>query len=228
MTKKKLIAITMCVDDRDMITKDVAYDYIRREYGESIQRAGAVPIYIDSSTDVTAITQMVDGVVIGGGYDIDPHQYGEENRYCDDIEPVTRTNWEQQLIAACDEAKVPILGVCYGCQLLNIHYGGTLVQDIQRQHPDALFHGDSDNPVTHSVTFETDCLDFVAGQAIDVVSRHHQAVDQLGEGMNAVAHSEDGVIEAIAGHGHVGVQWHPESSVDSAHIYEAFVKNLAH
>ncbi|HET8884245.1 MAG TPA: gamma-glutamyl-gamma-aminobutyrate hydrolase family protein, partial [Candidatus Saccharimonadales bacterium] len=139
-------------------------------------------------------------------------------------EPRVRTDWERQLIAACDEWNRPILGVCYGEQLLNVHYGGTLYQDIATECNSDLDHGKSEQSVHHEVTFEQDFLGIQAGQKLPVAARHHQAIRDTAPGISVVARAADGGIEAIEGHGHYGVQWHAESDDTAPTIYGAFIQ----
>jgi putative glutamine amidotransferase len=96
--------------------------------------------------------------------------------------------------------------VCYGAQLLNVHYGGTLYQDIISERGSALRHGSSSRPATHEVTFMHDFLGFPKDYTVMTTHRHHQAVHKLAKGFQVTARTADGVIEAIAGHGHYGIQ----------------------
>lgn len=221
---KKLIAITMCYDASDMITPGVENSFIRREYGESVRRAGGQPIFVDASGDPEFIAELVDGVIISGGQDIDPQFYGQPNRHCGQLEPRARTEWENCLIDACDAHHVPILGICYGCQLLNVHYGGTLYQDIAAELGSSLDHGTSRQAAIHDVTFDDDILGYKQGEIMPSTARHHQAVHELASGFTVAGHASDGVIEAIQGRGHYGIQWHPESDVTAAMIYSEFVR----
>lgn len=219
----KLIAITMCLDKTDLINPGVEYSYIRREYGEAIKLAGAQPLFIDPSIDPAVVAQMCDGVIISGGYDIDPVFYGKEKTTSGQLEPSERTNWERHLIDACDDDNVPILGICYGNQLLNIHYGGTHYQDISSEYGSALDHGTSSAAAIHNVTFQDSMLGFKKGQVLPSTARHHQAIRDVAPGFTATAFANDGIIEAIAGRGHYGVQWHPESDDTAMLVYGAFI-----
>lgn len=122
---------------------------------------------------IDEVVMLCDGIVISGGRDIDPARYGEE-RLPEVVrtEPGERFIWETQLIEACDEANVPILGVCYGMQRLNMHYGGSLLQDIPREYPETIGHKNTE----HDVIFHDDFLGIDKGSARRVASRHHQAV----------------------------------------------------
>jgi putative glutamine amidotransferase len=139
------------------------------------------------------------------------------------IEPTERTEWERLLIDSCDRHNVRILGVCYGSQLLNVHYGGTLHQDIVKETGSDLDHGSSEGTARHKVIFAEDFLGFKAGDSVESASRHHQAVKDLAPGFSAIAYATDGVIEAITGYGHYGIQWHSESDGTAGQIYGSFV-----
>lgn len=222
---KNLIAVTMAYNpaESDNIMPGVEYSYIRREYGRAVKQAGGEPLFVDASADPKVIASLVDGVIISGGEDIEPDFYGETDTHCGVKEPRQRTEWERRLIEACDTYEVPILGICYGSQLLNVHYGGTLYQDIARQRGSDLDHGTSAQSAIHNVTFDEPILGYRKSQVMPSTARHHQAVRDLAPGFEAVAYADDGVIEAIKGHGHFGIQWHPESDATAAMIYANFV-----
>lgn len=222
-----VIGITMCFDDSDFIKAGVEYNYVRREYSLAIQRAGGQPLFLDPAIDPLVAAKLCDGIVISGGEDIDPSLYNQPIAGTRQQEPRTRTDWERQLIDACDEWNRPILGICYGEQLLNVHYGGTLYQDIATDMHSQIDHGTSGAAAFHEITFEQDFLGYRHGERTVVAARHHQAVRDIAPGFSVAARASDGAIEAITGRGHVGVQWHAESD-DTAHkIYSEFVKNCA-
>ena len=219
-----IIGITMAMDTADLIRKGIEYSYIRYEYGEQVKAAGGQPIFLDATIDPATAARICDGIVISGGHDLHPGTYGQEiNNLGGDIEPLTRTEWERELIDACDWAGVPILGVCYGSQLLNAHYGGTLYQDILRDRPGTISHGEPTGNAMHEVTFASDFLGFESGEKANTAHRHHQAVAQIAPGFKAIATAPDGTIEAIAGRGHYGIQWHAESDGTAGRIYSAFI-----
>lgn len=219
------IGITMCFDDADLINEGVEYNYVRREYGLAVRRAGGEPIFLDPSIDPLVAATLCDGIVISGGEDIDPSLYHEAPQTNKPQEPRTRTDWEKQLIDACDEWSRPVLGICYGEQLLNVHYGGSLHQDIAQLSYDMQDHGTSKQAAHHEVTFEQDFAGFKKGEKVIVAARHHQAVNQLAPGFTVAARADDGCIEAIVGNGHMGVQWHAESDKTGETIYSAFIKH---
>jgi putative glutamine amidotransferase len=197
---------------------DVKRVYIRHEYMQQLAAAGALPIILHPDMTAESITNLCDGIVISGGEDIEPHFYGKDplpsTRF---NEPKARFIWEMELIEACDKSQIPILGICYGLQRLNVHYGGTLIQDIPTALPDNIGH----DVTQHDVTFTREFLTMNGTKTI--ASRHHQAIDALAEGLEVAATAPDGIIEAVEGHGHYGMQWHPESDSTGLHVYRAFV-----
>ena len=214
----------MSLDTTGEIRPGVEYSFIRREYGEQVRASGGEPIFLDNTIDPRVAAHLCDGIVISGGKDIHPSQYHTRvSDFAEQFEPTTRTNWERELITACDWANVPILGVCYGSQLLNVHYGGTLYQDLATDRPGSVDHGASAQAAIQPVTFAADFLGFKQNAAVPTAHRHHQAIHELAPGFTAAAHASDGTIEAIAGHGHYGIQWHAESDGTARQIYSHFI-----
>ena len=220
--KKPLIGITMHYDHFEEVKKGVRYRFIREEYGAAIQRVGGEAIFLDGSVSEDRAAAMCDGIVISGGEDINPSVYGEKQLGNALLEPLERTSWERELISACDRYKKPILGICYGHQLLNVHYGGTLWQDIETQCS-ASNHGTSSKAALQDVLFERTALGFRKGTRQTVAHRHHQAVAKVAPDMHVVGRAADGTIEAIAGRGHHGIQWHPEADGSADQVYGPFV-----
>jgi putative glutamine amidotransferase len=221
--KQPIIGITMKYDNGVLVREGVDYSIIRREYGEEVRAAGGQPIFLDGSIDPEVAVGMCDGIVITGGEDIDPSLYRGQQLLDHALEPVERTLWERKLIDACDKKRIRILGVCYGSQLLNVHYGGTLYQDIAAEAGSSMFHGSSAEQAMHRVKFAADFLSFQKNDFVETAHRHHQAVKVVAPGFTPVAQAEDGIVEAIAGHGHFGIQWHAESDGTASDIYGAFV-----
>ena len=218
----------MALDLEGKIRQGTDYSFIRTEYGEQVKKAGGQPIFLDPHVDPHVAARICDGIVISGGEDIHPSTYGQSIANAGrNLEPMTRTLWERELIDACDWASVPILGVCYGSQLLNIHYGGTLYQDLATERPGTASHGVSAAAATHPVVFHEDFLGFVSGESVPTAHRHHQAVNELAPDFTIIATAPDGTIEAIAGRGHYGIQWHAESDGTADRIYSAFVSRCS-
>ncbi len=196
--------------------------YMRHEYTYMLAQVGAVPLILNPDMQLDEITNLCDGIVLSGGEDINPKYYSQpelsqpRQRY---MEPGSRFDWEIKLIGACDEAELPILGICYGHQRLNVHYGGTLFQDIHTLRPENIGHDQTE----HEIQIFGEFLNMTGTHTVS--SRHHQAIDRLAPGFEVSAVAPDGIVEAITGHGHFGMQWHPESDETGAHVYRAFIEH---
>ena len=228
-TKRTVIGIVPSFDEGAVISggpDGIKRVYLRREYMESVAKVGAIPLIITPEMQLESIMELWDGVIISGGHDIDPAQYGEEP--LPEIrlrEPTDRFVWEREIIEACDEAQIPILGICYGLQRLNVHYGGSLIQDIPTELATSVEHDNAE----HEVIFAEEFLGIPAGESRVVASRHHQALGRVADEVNVCATARDGVVEAARINGrHYGMQWHPESDETGAHVYRIFIEECMH
>ena len=168
---------------------------------------------------MTDIVNLLDGLVLQGGIDVCPETYGETLLQPEWRGDPIRDRYEMALLKGFITAGKPILAICRGAQLLNVYFGGSLVQDIPTQHPGALAHQDPQHydRLMHDVAFEPDsslARIYPQGRLHRVTSIHHQCVNRLGDGLVVEARSpDDGIIEAIRHTGSaftLGVQWHPE------------------
>ncbi|NRB75929.1 MAG: gamma-glutamyl-gamma-aminobutyrate hydrolase family protein [Verrucomicrobiales bacterium] len=198
--------------------------------------AGGVPVVLPdtegSEEKIPDYLEQLDGLLMPGGQDIPPSEYGEETHETVLLLDDNRYRFERALSRAwIEQSEKPFLGICLGSQWLNVSSGGTLIQDIPSETGGN--HGD----VEHSVILEEDSRLFsIFGESeFEVNSTHHQAVDELGEGLRIVARSPDGIIEATEstdpGRFLIGVQWHPERLVPEderqAKLIRAFVDAAA-
>ena len=161
----------------------------------------------------------LDGLVLQGGADVSPSSYGQQPLRPEWSGDRVRDRYEIELIEGFLAQGKPILGICRGAQLINVAFGGTLLQDILTQRPNAHRHVDADlyDQHQHEVRFEPGSRLAAIYSGLEggrVNSIHHQAVDRLGSDLLLEARSvEDGVVEAIRARGSAfvaGVQWHPE------------------
>lgn len=224
--KTPVIGIAPGIDLGAKLPQSASTHYIRRTYTEVLASVGAIPLLLNIDMPLGAIMSLCDGIVISGGEDIESELYGQKLLDVPGTfrEPRIRSEWEFELIEACDLVGMPILGICYGMQLLNIYYGGSLYQDIGVQRPGSIEH----KLTTHDVTFNDDFLGIKSGRVRPIASRHHQAIDRLAVGFSIYAEAPDGIIEAISNGRHYGMQWHPESDETGAHVYRAFVERCMH
>jgi len=198
---------------------------LRRVYTEVLASVGATPLVLNVDMTVDEVLGLCDGIVLSGGEDIYPKLYGGKS-LINPEEPRVRTNWEIKLLQACRKRDVPVLGICYGMQLLAVTFGGSLHQDIATEIPDAITHYEPvhNRSVKHKVTFSEDFLGFTAGERPWIASRHHQAVSRLPDGFRTTAIARDGVIEAMQCGNMYGIQWHPESDETGVEVYRSFVE----
>jgi putative glutamine amidotransferase len=194
------------------------------DYEESVRRAGGEPTILDLARDpVDQVIGRFDGVLLTGGADVLPSAYGETAHATFKAAEPGRDEYELELVRRALAADLPLLAICRGLQVLNVATGGTLVQDIPSEVPNAVHH-DVREPrvaIAHDVWMTAGTLlerlmrDRVEeGDEINVNSRHHQAAKQLGASLVVSGTAPDGVIEAVEAPSYrfcLGVQWHPEN-----------------
>jgi putative glutamine amidotransferase len=215
MANKPLIGITMRFDSKGDF-------HLRREYSEAIETLGGVPLHIPlipKKEFLSATLAKLDGLLLpGSDSDVDPLLFGAEPAArLGKVQPL-RDQTDLILLAEAEKDRVPVLGICFGMQSLNVSRGGSLIQDIESDIPEALKHqqGEPRDRRSHTIVIEENSLlSRICGAAKTVVnSHHHQSVFQVGENLKATAKALDGVIEAVedvrADCFAVGVQWHPE------------------
>jgi putative glutamine amidotransferase len=187
------------------------------DYRRAVEAAGGIPALIPLVPEgIERLLGEMDGFVLcGNPSDIDPARYSRQrDPHITELQPERdETDW--RILDHAFAERKPVLGICFGMQSLNVHRGGTLVQDIPTQVPGALQHDDRE--ARHSITLDpASKLAAWLGEAreIRVNSTHHQAADILGKAMRIAARASDNVIEAVEGedpdHFVIGVQWHPE------------------
>ena len=189
------------------------------EYTEAINKSGGIPLILPYNVDIEAIMPHLGGVLFTGGHDINPLLYGEEVDEKCGFYIEARDYFEMKLMKKVLEQDLPALCICRGLQLLNVIQGGTLYQDVNTQHPSYINH-DMTKPYDaycHQVNLAqgTPLQELLKQDTIGVNSRHHQAIQELGNHLEVMATSEDGLIEAIALTNKTfiwGIQWHPEHS----------------
>jgi putative glutamine amidotransferase len=177
-----------------------------------------------------------DGLLLTGGADVDPQEYGDVERHPTLCVDPARDAYELVLVRAALVRGRPLLAICRGIQILNVATGGTLFQDLPSQRPSTVNHRVKEPPdqLAHMVTVTPGSrlaalLGTAATAEIQVNSRHHQAVNVVAPGFAAVATAPDGLVEGIEHVGSafcVGVQWHPENFWEAgtfAWLFEGFV-----
>ncbi len=211
---------------------------IQANYYESIARAGGIPILIPpgSNEDLACLLRLIDGVLFIGGNDYCPSFYGEEKQATVELAHDDRLDFDYRLLKLTLASKrMPVLGICAGCQILNIGLGGNLHQDIHTDFPASTIQHTSKNGWNkgfhkHKVFLQegSKLSGIYSQKEFDVPTSHHQSVKSLGTGLAATANAADGIIEAVELVGHdfvIGVQWHPERDYAvNQELFSAFVK----
>ena len=185
-----------------------------------------IPPYESGTQHLRDTISRMDGVLLHGGIDIAPARYGQaihpEVRHVDE----SLDEFEMHFLAIALEMNKPVLAICRGMQVLNVLTGGSLIQHIPEQFPSPVNHWSAH----HAVFLEPDSriASAIGATRIEEVSSfHHQAVGDLGANLRPVAHSVDGLIEAIEhddARWVIGVQWHPEDLLGSVVTRELFLK----
>jgi putative glutamine amidotransferase len=193
-------------------------------YAEAVEKAGGLPLLIPFAVDHSLIPQYVDaldGICFTGGNDMNPKRWGEEWHPKVNRMDERREKFEFALIAEVEKRRLPALGVCFGSQLMNVHRGGSLIQFLPEQKPDAMEHRrlPDQEPGRHPVKLDLDSsLGKVIGKSdVSVNTYHKQAVKEIGKGLKIIATAPDGVIEAFEDPTmplFCAVQWHPERLTD--------------
>ncbi len=215
---------------------------MRARYVSAIQDLGGIPLILPITQDTQILKDLlnlIDGLLLtGSGPDLDPALYGEPKRFKFKVMSQERAGFELKLARIAIDRDLPVLGVCGGMQVLNVAFGGTLVQDIASEIKDALAHQQKAAAVESShevrITRGTRLSKIIREPVIRVNSSHHQSIKSLGQNLIVNAAAPDGVIEGLehpeCGFA-LGIQWHPEFLYrqDEYHrrLFEAFLKKAA-
>ena len=208
---------------------------VRENYCNAVRHAGGLPVLLPHEPDAALLyLERIDGLVVtGGGFDVDPALFGAASRHPSVTTKDRRTAFELAATKGALARDMPVLGICGGQQLLNVALGGTLIQDIPDEVPEAVPHRQAnprDEP-GHGVRIVAGTLlHRIAGtEALAVNSSHHQAVKAAGPGVVVDAFAEDGIVEGIEDPRRrfcLGVQWHPEFEINEAdrRLFRAFIE----
>jgi len=196
--------------------------YLSRHYSEAVEAAGGIPVHISlipRRDYIVAATADLDGILLpGSDSDVDPVHYGADpHPNLGSVHPV-KDETDLLVLEEIEKRGLPLFAICFGMQVLNVARGGTLIQDIGAQLPQAIKHQQGvprDRP-SHAVELSgSSCLAKLAGKENALVnSHHHQAIETVGRDLVAAAWTSDGLIEAVEDSRPdrfvIGVQWHPE------------------
>jgi putative glutamine amidotransferase len=229
---RPLIGVTTRLDEKE------ALFYLRRYYGEAIYQAGGAPVYIPLIPEpdyIESLAGRLDGLLLSGSNsDVDPLRYEQAPHIKLGAVVYERDETDYLLLRLCETRKIPVLAICYGMQILNVYRGGTLFQDLESQVEEVIKHEQEGNygRPSHSVKIKDESLlAILAGStAVRVNSHHHQGVDAVGQDLDPIAWSADGLVEALINtrpdHFMLAVQWHPEAGWEKDHLSQAIFKHF--
>jgi putative glutamine amidotransferase len=196
---------------------------LNQAYVEAVRGAGLIPLVVPplSEAEVAGVLEAVQGVVLTGGEDVDPAEFGAARHPLTQEPHKERDKCELALVRLAREMRIPTLAICRGMQVLNVAFGGTLIQDIGSERPSDIRHDRSSERTmrVHDVRIEPDSklARAIGGSDITVNSSHHQAVDQVPSQLRVTAYAPDGIVEGAEWAGDdwwmLAVQWHPEELV---------------
>jgi putative glutamine amidotransferase len=221
------IGITSCFmhpDDDRLVFKGKTLLYLEQSMAWWVQSGGAITYLVPttqpgSPVDASTFVEDLDGLLLHGGADVCPRSYGEEPLKPEWEGDAVRDAYELELVRAFLDAGKPLLGICRGHQILNVARGGTLYQDQREQGATERVHRSQElyDRNLHEVSIPpgSSLSSLYPGTTTAVVnSVHHQAVKDVGGGLQVEARSEDGLVEALRAVDTPGyaasVQWHPE------------------
>lgn len=230
---KPLIGINL-----DIVAGPPKQAAVQANYYESVLKAGGIPVLIAPmpEADLKQLLSSLNGILFIGGLDYEPGLYGE--KACDKVDLINneRQKFDLALLQkVVRETQLPVLGICGGCQILNIGLGGSLIQDIPSAVPGSTVQHASKEGWKHGfhkhvvkIVPDSKLANIYSRKSFEVPTSHHQAVKDLGKGLKATAHTDDGIIEAVEMEGRpfvIGVQWHPERDfVGNQNLFSEFIK----
>lgn len=213
--------------------------YLGRDYSEAVEAAGGLPVHIPLIPREEYIADVVadlDGILLPGcDSDVDPSYYGEDPHPKLGRVVPEKDGTDLLVLRHAEESGLPVLGICYGAQVLNVSRGGSLIQDIESQVENCIKHSQGAPLARNSHDIRVAAGSFLsrlASETVKVNSHHHQAIRNVGENLEAIAWANDGVVECIqdtrADRFVLGVQWHPELSWSwdelSRAVFDSFVE----
>lgn len=228
---KTKIGIIICglVDNKQFVTDS---------YIQAVKSAGGLPIIlplVKSKTVIQDYVALCDGFLFCGGGDITPLLFGQEPDYGIGATDITLDLFQIRLMKEILKVEKPVLAICRGMQVMNVACGGSIYQDLNEVDFETINHMQtslSRKDISHKVFFKSKTrLYRMFGDFAFTNSFHHQAIDRLGLGLIISGTTGDDIIESIEMPSHtfaIGVQWHPESMLDSAPNMKQLFHALIH
>ena len=233
--KKPIIGITLDFEKPGGYSKFEWYA-IRKNYLESVEKLGGIAFPLSHNLkNINTYVEKIDGLIItGGNFSISPKLYGQITSKYSKNQKKNRTEFEYKISKKSLKKNIPILGICGGEQLINVLFGGTLIQHIKSFSPTSINHEQITprNKTSHSVKIDTSSklYKIIKQKKIKVNSAHYQSVKEPGKNVFVSGKSPDGIIESIENNQYkwcIGVQWHPEFLITKSDylLIEDFIKH---
>ena len=219
----------------------IGKSYVFHPYLDKLQERGILPVLIPAALDPNLRRELMagcQGVLLMGGADIDPTMYGETKHATTEPGPHARDQFELELVCWAVRERLPILAICRGAQMLNVAFGGTLVQHVpdvtaerHRAGPEADYRACLEGN-HHDVALEPDSkvAAILGGVSVQMNSAHHQSVGRIGRGLRVVGKSPEGLVEFIEHATNpfcIGCQAHPEAMAGvTDRLWDAFAAAL--
>jgi putative glutamine amidotransferase len=230
-----LIGITTYLERAQTGVWDVPAAFLPKLYLDAVTDAGGIAVLLPpqpvSPEIARSVLAALDGLIVSGGADVDPARYGQSPHPRTGAPRTDRDAWEDALLIEAIAVELPFLGICRGAQMLNVALGGTLVQHLpdvvgtERYQPGPAVFGEGEVSIERGSRLAA----LVGGEAepgLPVHFYHHQALDDVADGLTVTARSADGVIEAVeletVPFG-LGVQWHPEQNANDRRLFAGLV-----
>ncbi|EXF24449.1 glutamine amidotransferase [Nesterenkonia sp. AN1] len=196
-------------------------------YVEGVAAAGGTPVLLPPVGSDPSVLELMDGLIVIGGVDVDPRFYGADRHERTSSQP-SRDEHDIALTRAALDRGLPLFAICRGAQILNVALGGTLIQHLPDVNPDAAQYQPAPGRYG-KVRFTTEpgsrCAQLL-GESAESPCYHHQALDAVAEGLVVTARAADGTIEAVETTTEpwtLGVQFHPEENRKDARLFEGFI-----
>lgn len=197
-------------------------------YVQAIVAAGGTPVLLPPVGTDTTIVEVLDGLIISGGSDVEPERYGAEPHALTRSQPA-RDAHDIALTQAALATDLPLFSICRGAQILNVALGGTLIQHIPDVTPTATRYQPA--PGTFGTVEFTSVPGSISGELLGSTASapcyHQEAVDEVADGLKVTATAADGTVEALettTGGWVLGVQYHPEQNPDDLRLFKGFIE----
>jgi putative glutamine amidotransferase len=234
--RRPVIGLTTYLEQTKSGVWDVPAAFLPKVYFDAVARGGGIAVLIPpqplDAADADAILDGLDGLIITGGKDVDSRRYGQEPHPTNDEPRLDRDALEDTLLQRALARDIPFLGICRGMQVLNTTLGGTLIQHLPDVIGSTKYNAGggvfTPNP---ALTVPGTRVAELLGDRVTVQSYHHQALDEVADGLIVSAVGDDGIIQAVDIEGAtfgVAVQWHPEEdAAEDARLFAALVDAAA-